>query len=93
MSIFRKSYRVPCNLEEKVKVALTRLQTQNILQPVSYSDWAHCDCFKKSGERICADYKVTVNKSLDKMLYPLPVKEDVLNKLQGAYTCIILDLH
>lgn len=36
--IFRKAYRVPCSLEEKVKTALLELQELNILEPISYSE-------------------------------------------------------
>lgn len=96
MSIFRKAYRIPCSLEEKIKTSLNILQGHNLFQPVSYSEWATSIVIvpKRYGKiRICADYKVTVNKSLDKMFYPLPLMEDILHKLHGADTYVVLDLH
>lgn len=46
---------------------------------------AHSNCPKKSGAlKICADYKVTMNKNLDKMFYSLPTMDGILHKLQGV---------
>lgn len=83
-------------MKEKVREAIQVLQEQNILEQIAYSRCATPIVIvpKKSGAlRICADYKVTVNRSLDKMFYPLQTLDDILHKMEGADTYVVLDLH
>ena len=48
---------------------------------------------KRDGSvRVCGDYKVTVNKSLQKEVYPLPTPEDLFTKLEGGVWFAKLDL-
>ncbi|CAK1585021.1 unnamed protein product [Parnassius mnemosyne] len=76
-----------------------------ILTPVDHSDWATIIVpeVKKDGNiRICADYKLILNKVIEVDRYPLPRVEDLLVRLQGgqwfskidlsqAYAQIVLD--
>ena len=89
-SIFKRFYKIPYSLEKKVKESLDVLVAQNILVPVEYSAWATPLVVvpKRQGEevRLCADFKVTINKVLDHMFYPPPTLQIILDKLRGAKT-------
>lgn len=76
VAIFTKFNRLPYSLEEKIKSGLDKLVNIHILEPLKYLDWGTPIVVvpKKSGDiRLCVDYKVTINKCLERMFYPLPV--------------------
>ena len=69
---------IPFALKEAVEQELDRLETDNIIEKVSHSDWAApiVAVPKKNGRlRICGDYKVTINPVLEVDQYPLPRPE------------------
>ena len=80
------------NLVEK---ELERLQTQGIIEPVKFSDWAApiVPVLKKDGGiRICGDYKLTVNWAAKIDTYPLPRIDDLFAALAGGKAFSKLDL-
>ena len=67
------------------------------MQPVRYSKWAlpPVPVVKRDGlvmVSLCGDYKVTVNKALRKVVYPLPMPDDLFIKLKGGVHFAKLDL-
>ncbi|XP_061385257.1 uncharacterized protein K02A2.6-like [Danaus plexippus] len=82
-------------LREPVERALQQHVRDGILTPVERSDWATpiVPIVKKDGSiRICADYKITLNKVLEIDRYPLPKVEDLLVRLHGGQRFSKLDL-
>ncbi|XP_063826510.1 uncharacterized protein K02A2.6-like [Ostrinia nubilalis] len=66
-----------------------------VIEPVDCSDWATplVIVHKPDGAlRICADYKVTLNKVLKVDKYPVPKIDDLLTKLSGYNYFTKLDL-
>ncbi|GFW10464.1 uncharacterized protein K02A2.6 [Trichonephila clavipes] len=59
--VFFKSRPVPFALKERIETELNRLVAEDIIEPVTYSDWATpvVPVIKQNGNlRICGDYKV-----------------------------------
>lgn len=83
---YHKSRTVPYALREKVNEELQKQVNSGVLVPVKNSDWASPIVVvpKANGSvRICADYKVSVNKQIEDHVYVLPTVEDLLAKLKG----------
>ena len=62
---------------------------------VNHSDWTAPIVAVPKGDgqiRICGDYKLTVNQSLDVEAYPLPKPEDLMMSLIGEKKFTKLDL-
>ena len=86
---------VPYALRNKIEAELERLQSDNIVEPVKFSEWAApiVPVLKPDGSvRICGDYKVTVNKVSQLDNYPIPSLEDLYAKLSGGKFFTKLDL-
>lgn len=82
-------------LRGPVERALEQMVRDGILTPVATSDWATpiVPVVKKDGSiRVCADYKLTLNKCLEVDHYPLPKVDDLLTKLHGGDKFTKLDL-
>ena len=89
--IFTALVPYPLHLEQELK----RLEEKGILKKVSHSDWAApiVPVPKKDGKvRVCGDYKVTVNQSLDVDQYPLPKSDNLFATLANGKTFSKLDL-
>ena len=85
--IFYKAYDVPFKLREKVCKELDRLENENIIKPIKFSEWASPMVIvpKANGDiRLCTDCKVTINKVISTEHYPLPNINDMLSQL-GEY--------
>ena len=92
---FFKACTVSYFLREKVDKELQRLQDQEIISPVTFSDWAApiVPVLKTDGNvRICGDYKVTVNPVAHSDAYPLPRVEDLFADLAGGKVFSKFDL-
>ncbi|KAJ8023976.1 hypothetical protein HOLleu_36568 [Holothuria leucospilota] len=90
-----KARSVPFSLKEGVEKELERLQEQNIISPVEFSEWATpiVPVVKTDGSiRICGDYKVTLNQCVKVDKYPLPHIEDLFAKLAGGKRFSKLDM-
>ena len=86
---------MPYALWNKIEVELERLQSDNIVEPVKFSEWAApiVPVLKPDGSvRIYGDYKVTVNKVSQLHNYPIPSLEDLYTKLSGGKFFMKLDL-
>ena len=74
---------------------LDRLEMLGVLEKTTFCEWAAPIVVvpKKDGRmRICGDYKVTINPSLDVDQYPLPKPEDIFASLTGGVKFTVLDL-
>jgi len=93
--VFCKARSLPYAMKSKVEAELQRLQTDGIIEPVSWSDWATpiVPVLKKNGSvRLCGDFKVTVNPVLNVEQYPMPKVEDIFASLGGGKRFTKLDL-
>lgn len=90
-----KARPLPYALREKVETELTRLETEGIIEPVDFSEWAApiVPIVKQDKSlRICGDYKVTVNQVSKLDNYPIPKTEDLLAVLGGGDKFTKLDM-
>ena len=92
---FCKARPVPYALQNAVQEEYDRLEQQDIIEKVEYSEWAtpmvHVP--KNDGQtRSCGDYSVTLNPSLKVPQFPVPLPEDVFRKLNGGKLFTKLDL-
>jgi hypothetical protein len=86
---------VPYALTAKVEAELDRLEQDQILERVQFSNWAApiVPVVKHDGSiRICGDYKLTVNQVAQTDTYPLPRIEDLFASLSGGKSFTKLDL-
>ncbi|XP_064651674.1 uncharacterized protein K02A2.6-like [Lineus longissimus] len=93
--IFCEARPVPYSIKSRVGLELDRLAEVGILKKVETSEWASPIVVvpKASGElRICGDFKVTINKSLEDNSYPLPTADDLFSTLAGSEVFSKLDL-
>ena len=93
--IFLKSRSVPFAIREAIEAGLKRLEAEGIIEKVPHSKWGAPIALvpKDDGKiRICGDYKVTVNQSLQVDQYPLPKPEDLLTSLAGGEKFSKIDL-
>lgn len=93
--VFMRARPLAYALREPVERALAQLQRDGILSPVERSDWATpiVPIVKKDGNiRICADYKLTLNKVIEVDRYPLPRVEELLLRLRGGKHFSKIDL-
>lgn len=93
--VFLRARPLPYALREPVERTLREHVRDGILTPVDRSDWATpiVPVVKKDGNiRICADFKLTLNKVLEIDRYPLPRVEDLLVRLHGGQRFSKIDL-
>ena len=84
---FFKPRPVPFALKEKKAEEIKRLESLGVLEKVDFSDWATpiVPVLKPDGtERICGDYKVTLNPILAVPEYPMPRAEELFTQLNGG---------
>jgi len=63
------------------------LEKENVYEKVENSQWGTplVPAIKPNGTvRLCADYKIIINKYLDDYNYPLPKVEELFVALQGV---------
>ena len=85
--LFYKARTVPFALREKVEQELERLEKQDIITPVKFSDWAApiVPVEKHDGSvRVCGDYKLTVNRVDKTEVYPIPKINEMFSSLAGG---------
>ena len=92
---FCKARPIPHSLKSKVETDPKNLQSEGIIQPISWSEWATpiVPVMKKNGAVcICEDFKVTINSQLKVEQYPLPKIEDIFANLAGGKQFFEIDL-
>ena len=85
--------RIPAHYREEVEKQINTMLQQGIIE-VSSSPWMAPAVFvlKKSGEiRLCIDYR-ELNKKTKKDAYPLPLPDEVQDRLAGSTIFSTLDL-
>lgn len=92
--VFCKARPIPFALRAAVDAELDKMEKDNVITRVKHSDWATPLVVvpKPKGVRICADYKVTLNRVLQMEHYPLPSSKDIFAKMVGGKFFSILDL-
>lgn len=93
--VFCGAYTVPYGLRSRVDQEIQRLIECEILEPVTYSDWASPMVVvqKSNGSlRLCIDCKVSINKFVKNNYYSLPLVDDLLNDFQGCSYFSLIDL-
>ena len=92
---FCKARPVPLPMEDKVNAELQRLQDQGIIKPVSNSKYASPVVWVKKRDgtlRMCADFKVHLNRSIESDAYPMPAIETIFAGMSDAKVFAKLDL-
>jgi len=92
---FYRPRQLPYGLLKPVQEEISRLVSKGILVKVEKSDWATpiVPVVKPDGSiRLCGDYKVTLNTSLQNMVSTTRPLEDIVNSLQGSNWFSELDL-
>ena len=82
-------------MKQIIEQELQRLEAEGIIEKVSHSKWAAPVIPVQKGDRkmrLCGDYKMTVNRSLEVDQYPLPKPEDLFASLTGGQKFSIIDL-
>ncbi len=93
--VYRKERPVPYALKPQLEAEYARLQREGILVPVNHSEWASpvVPVVKSDGTiRVCGDFKVGLNDSIDVDKYPLPNPQDLFAALAGGKHFSKLDL-
>lgn len=93
--VFRKARQVPYALKDAVEKELDRLEKAGIISKIDNSQWAAPIVVVPKADksiRICGDYKVTVNQSVEEEQYPLPNTEDLFATLAGGTLFSKIDL-
>ena len=76
---FYKPRSLPFALREKIEAELKRLCKEKVTEPVQFSEWATpiVPVVKGDGSnRMCGNYKITVNRAASVESYPIPRIED-----------------
>lgn len=93
--IFVKARKIPFALVESVEKEIKKLEDEGIIEKIDSTEWGTplVPILKENGQvRICADYKITINKFLKDCNHPLPNIDDILYKLRKAKFFSKLDL-
>lgn len=86
---------VPYLRKLKIEAEFERLEKEGIMSRVDHSDWGTpiVPIEKPNGEiRICADYKITLNKCIQDFSYPIPRIDDIFSEMNGGKYFCTLDL-
>lgn len=103
--VYCRARAVPYALRARVDTELDAMLAAGVIEPVERSDWATplvIASKANGGIRICADYKVTLNRVLSVDRYPVPKIDDLFSDLAGkvfftklnlsqAYNQLVLD--
>ena len=93
--IFCKARPVPFSLRDAASAELNRLEGMGILEKVTHAEWAAPIVLVPKGDgslRLCGDYKMTVNRSIEIEQYPLPKANELFSSLSGGQQFTKLDL-
>lgn len=90
--VYIKARPVPYAIRDLISDEIDRLEKSDILQKVEHSDWGTpvVPVLKSDNKiRLCADYKVTLNRSIVDDKYPIPKIEDMMRNFKnGVFFCV-----
>ena len=92
---FCKAHSVPYALKSAVDDEYDRLEREGIIGKVEFSEWATPIVHIPKADNTthsCGDYAVTVNPQLRVPYYPIPLPDDVFQKLWGGKLFSKLDI-
>ena len=92
---FFKPRAVPYALKDKITQKIKSMVDCGVLESVNFSDWASPLVIvpKPNNDiRLCADFKVTINRYIEVDSYPLPKPSDIFANLNGGTIFSKLDL-
>ncbi|CAG9126955.1 unnamed protein product [Plutella xylostella] len=93
--VFCRARPLPYALRARVDAELDRMLRDGVIEPVETSDWATPLVIANKADgslRLCADYKVTLNRVLAIDKYPVPKIEDLFTNLNGTNIYSKIDL-
>ena len=93
--MFHRPRPVPFAVKDAIEIELQRLEKAGIIEKVMHSEWAAPVVVVPKGDgkiRLCGDYKVTINKSLEIDQHPLPRPEELFAALTGGVKFSKIDL-
>ena len=87
---------VPFSLRKGIEDSLTRMEAQDVLEKVETAEYGTTPIvpvLKPKGDvRICGDFKVTLNKYVDRQHYPLPHIDELFTTLKNGVRFAVIDL-
>lgn len=93
--IFCRSRPLPFAMRARVDAELDAMLHAGVIEPVDHSDWATPLVIAHKadgGIRLCADYKVTLNRVLMVDRYPVPRIDELFSELSGNRYFTKIDL-
>ena len=84
--------KVPFAMQEAVTKELKRLEDEEIISPIAYSDWASPIVIVPKPDGQVRIFKSTVNVFIETEQYPLPNPDELFQKMQGGKKFSKLDL-
>ena len=93
--VFCKARSVPFALRPVVERELERMQSEGIIMPVEFSEWATplvCVPKPDGTVRLCGDYRTTVNQATHTEQFPIPTVEEIRSRLAGGGKFSKIDL-
>ncbi|XP_062558020.1 uncharacterized protein K02A2.6-like [Armigeres subalbatus] len=93
--VFKPKRPVSYSMEAVVEDELNRLQDKGIITPITYAEWAAPIVVVRKPDRtvrICADFSTGLNRALEANNYPLPLPEDIFNRMANCTVFSHIDL-
>jgi len=93
--IFKKARSLPYAIKDKVENEIDKLERDGVISKVNFSQWGTpvVPIMKPGGQvRLCADYKISVNKVAEDESFPIPRQEDIFVNLSGGKVFTTLDI-
>lgn len=93
--VFVKPRKVPYAMKEVVENELEKLEKHGVIKKTDRARWASPIVVVPKADksvRLCGDYKVTINQSVQDEQYPLPTTQDLYTVLAGSKVFSKLDL-
>ena len=93
--VFKSKRKVPFSSLEMIDKELRRLEENEVIKKVDYSEWASTTVYvkKKNNKiRVCVDFSTGLNECLWDHTYPLPTSEEIFSKLNGSKVFLKIDL-
>ncbi|XP_053687312.1 uncharacterized protein K02A2.6-like [Sabethes cyaneus] len=93
--VFKPKRPVSYGMESVVEGELQRLEDLGIITPITHADWAAPIVVVRKPDhsvRICADFSTGLNNALEANSFPLPLPEDISNRMANCTIFSHIDL-